>query len=46
MRGWTNYYWAYRPSALVFTLNRINHYLVRWLMQKYKRFRRRQHRAW
>jgi group II intron reverse transcriptase/maturase len=46
VRGWANYYGAYRPSALVFTLNRINHYLVRWLMQKYKRFRRRQRRAW
>ena len=29
----------YRPSELVFTLNRINDYLLRWLVQKYKRFR-------
>ena len=39
VRGWINYYGRYRPSELVFTLNRINDYLLRWLVQKYKRFR-------
>lgn len=46
VRGWINYYGRFRPSELQYTLNRINHYLVRWIMQKYKRFRRRELRAW
>ena len=45
VRGWMNYYGRFYPSALVFSLNRINDYLVRWLVQKYKRFRRRRMRA-
>jgi RNA-directed DNA polymerase len=45
VRGWMNYYGRFYPSALVFSLNRINDYLVRWLVQKYKRFRRRWMRA-
>jgi RNA-directed DNA polymerase len=34
-----------RLSALVPSLNRINDYLVRWIVQKYKRYRRRWMRA-
>jgi hypothetical protein len=30
---------------LDFSLNRINDYLVRWLVQKYKRFRRKRGKA-
>jgi RNA-directed DNA polymerase len=45
VRGWINYYGRFYPSALVRSLNCINNYLVRWAMQKYKRYRRRQHRA-
>jgi RNA-directed DNA polymerase len=45
VRGWINYYGRYFPSAMVSSLNRINDYLVRWLVQKYKRFRRRRARA-
>jgi RNA-directed DNA polymerase len=45
VRGWINYYGRFYPSALVRSLNCINSYLVRWAMQKYKRYRRRQHRA-
>ena len=45
VRGWINYYGRYYPSALVPSLNRINDYLVRWIMQKYKRYRRRRMRA-
>ena len=45
-RGWLNYYGAFRPSELRFTLARINHYLMRWLLQKYKRFHGSQRRAW
>ncbi|MGH3345200.1 MAG: group II intron maturase-specific domain-containing protein [Carbonactinosporaceae bacterium] len=40
-----NYYGRYYPSALVPSLNRINDYLVRWIVQKYKRYRRRWMRA-
>ena len=32
-----NYYGAFRPSALNPLLRRINTYLMRWLMNKYKR---------
>lgn len=45
VRGWINYYGRYYPSALVPSLNRINDYLVRWTVQKYKRYRRRWMRA-
>jgi plasmid stabilization system protein ParE len=45
VRGWITYYGLFYPSALVSSLNRINDYLVRWLVQKYKRFRRRWMRA-
>jgi RNA-directed DNA polymerase len=45
VRGWITYYGRFYPSALVSSLNRINDYLVRWLVQKYKRFRRRWMRA-
>ena len=45
VRGWINYYGRFYQSALVFSLNRINDYLVRWLVQKYKRFRGRWMRA-
>ena len=37
--GWINYYGRFYPSALYPSLNRINDYLVRWLVQKYKRYR-------
>ncbi|MGB8383865.1 MAG: group II intron reverse transcriptase/maturase [Dermatophilaceae bacterium] len=46
VRGWINYYGSFRPSELHFTLNRINDYLVRWLLQKYKRFHGSRTRAW
>ncbi|MQA16392.1 MAG: group II intron reverse transcriptase/maturase, partial [Pseudonocardiaceae bacterium] len=45
VRGWINYYGRYYPSALVPSLNRINDYLIRWIVQKYKRYRRRRMRA-
>ena len=43
-----HYYGAFYPSALTTFLNRINTYLLRWIQQKYKRFRslRQAHRAW
>jgi len=45
VRGWLHYYGRFHRSALQFSLNRINDYLVRWLVQKYKRFRGRWTRA-
>jgi RNA-directed DNA polymerase len=45
VRGWINYYGRFYPSALCASLNRINDYLVRWVVQKYKRYRGRWKRA-
>jgi len=46
VQGWVNYYGRFYPSWLARSLNAINHYLVRWAMQKYKRLRRHPKRAW
>jgi RNA-directed DNA polymerase len=46
VRGWIGYYGRFYPSELAGSLKRINHYLMRWAMQKYKRLRRRRMRAW
>ena len=35
VRGWMNYYGAFRRSALYPLLTRINAYLLRWLRKKY-----------
>ena len=45
-RGWINYYGRFYRSALIRTLTRINNYLVRWAMRKYKRLRSRPTRTW
>jgi RNA-directed DNA polymerase len=45
VRGWINYYGRFYPSALYPSLDRINDYLVRWIVQKYKRLRGRWMRA-
>jgi RNA-directed DNA polymerase len=44
--GWVNYYGRYYKSALYPTLQRINHYLVRWAMMKSKKLRGRRKKAW
>lgn len=36
VRGWMVYYGAYYQSALYPLLHRINTYLFRWMMKKYK----------
>jgi group II intron reverse transcriptase/maturase len=46
VRGWFNYYGCFYPTELIQSLKRINDYLVRWAMRKYKRLRRRPGRAW
>jgi len=46
VRGWINYYGAFYRSELYSLALRINEHLVRWAMQKFKRFRGRPHQAW
>ncbi|MEV8517920.1 group II intron maturase-specific domain-containing protein [Dactylosporangium sp. NPDC051484] len=48
VRGWMNYYGAFRRSALYPLLLRINAYLMRWLRKKFKQLRGRKKadRAW
>ncbi|MEV6994396.1 reverse transcriptase domain-containing protein [Streptomyces sp. NPDC093228] len=45
VRGWTNYFGLLHPPRLLSSLNRINDYLVWWLVRKYKRFKRKRARA-
>lgn len=45
VRGWINYYGHFRPSALFPVLRRINIYIFRWAMRKYKRLHRSKMRA-
>jgi RNA-directed DNA polymerase len=45
VRGWINYYGRFRPSELRRLLERIDEYLVRWAMRKYKRLRRARRRT-
>ena len=45
VRGWINYYGRFYRTELIWTPRRINHYLVRWAMRKYKRLRRHRTRA-
>jgi len=45
VRGWINYYGRFYRTELIWTLRRINHYLVRWAMRKFKRLRRHRTRA-
>ena len=48
VRGWMTYYGAFCRSELYPLLRRINSYLMRWLMNKYKRYRtwKKAIRAW
>ena len=46
VRGWINYYGRFYRTELLRTLDRINQYLMRWAMRKYKRLRRRPSKAW
>jgi group II intron reverse transcriptase/maturase len=39
VRGWMAYYGAFYRSALYPVLHRINTYLLRWIMKKYKKLR-------
>jgi group II intron reverse transcriptase/maturase len=46
VRGWINYYGRFYPTELLRSLDRINQYLMRWAMRKYKRLRRHPKVAW
>jgi RNA-directed DNA polymerase len=46
VHGWVNYYGRFYPSMLAKSLSRIDEYLVRWAMRKYKRLKGRRTRAW
>jgi group II intron reverse transcriptase/maturase len=46
VRGWINYYGHFYRSWLIQSLRRIDDYLVRWAMRKYKRLRGKLSRAW
>lgn len=45
IRGWTNYFSRYYPSALQRTFRSLNERLIRWTQRKYKRFRTRKGQA-
>jgi RNA-directed DNA polymerase len=45
VRGWINYYGAFYRSALYPLAQRIDEHLVRWAMQKFKRFKGKRQRA-
>jgi RNA-directed DNA polymerase len=46
VQGWITYYGRFYKSALYASLRRINEYLVRWAMRKYKRLYGRVTAAW
>jgi RNA-directed DNA polymerase len=46
VRGWINYYGRFYRAELIRSLMRINNYLVRWAMRKYKRLRGHPTRTW
>jgi hypothetical protein len=46
VRGWVNYYGAYRPSTLYRALRVLDEHLVIWARRKYKRLQKHPNRAW
>jgi len=46
LRGWSNYYGRFYPSAMQVIWRHFNRYLVQWVRRKYKRFARHQRRAY
>ena len=48
VRGWMNYYGAFYHTRLQTLLRRINHYLMRWVRKKYRRWKtfKKFHRRW
>jgi RNA-directed DNA polymerase len=46
LTGWITYYGRFYKSGMYLSLQRINEYLVRWAMRKYKRLHRQPTKAW
>jgi len=46
LRGWVNYYSAFRPSTLYRLMRPIDDHLVLWARRKYKRLAKHPQRAW
>ncbi|HTX01838.1 MAG TPA: group II intron reverse transcriptase/maturase [Acidimicrobiales bacterium] len=46
VQGWITYYGRFYKSGMYPSLQRINEYLVRWAMRKYKRLHRQPTKAW
>ena len=46
LRGWVNYYGAFRASTLYRALRVVDQHLVHWAQRKYRRLFRHHHRAW
>ena len=46
LRGWSNYYGRFYPSAMYAVWKQFNRYLVRWVRRKYKRFAWHKRRAY
>ena len=40
IRGWANYFYHYTPSVVYSVLSQVNLSLARWVMKKYRRFKR------
>jgi len=40
IQGWANYFYHYTPSAVYSVLSQVNLSFARWVMKKYKRFKR------
>ncbi|TCS84545.1 group II intron maturase [Tepidibacillus fermentans] len=45
VRGWLNYFTKFKPSAVKYTIDWLNRRLVKWAMNKNKRFRGHRSRA-
>ena len=46
LRGWISYYGKFYPTRLKWLLEEVNGHLARWVMAKYKRYRRKLSRAY
>jgi group II intron reverse transcriptase/maturase len=45
VRGWLNYYCAYYPTSVAYTMKCLNKRIIIWALRKYKRFRRSKRKA-
>lgn len=45
LRGWHNYYGAFRESSLKLVMRTFTRYLIKWAVRKYRRFKRSKWRA-